>query len=123
VSSYSLGIEVDEYWDLTQATAVGELMQGLTSKRIAVHQLQGRWSYCAGQDWCDYMILQYGFGLDEDEIQAMTREAIAALGKPVVAGEYAIDVSERVSRRLGDAALGAGAAGFGNGGGAASATR
>jgi hypothetical protein len=116
VSSYALGIEIDEYWEPGMARAVGEQLRRLTNKRIAAHQLQGRWSYCEGEGWCDYMILQYGFELDEEEIRSMTRSASLALGKPVVAGEYAIDVRESVSRRLGDAAVAAGAAGFGNGG-------
>ena len=63
------------------------------------------------------MVLQYGFGKTPEQIAAMTRDAIAALGKPVVAGEYNITGSENTSRSLGNAALSAGAAGFGNGAG------
>jgi hypothetical protein len=62
------------------------------------------------------MVLQYGFGQTESVVARMTRQAIADLGKPVVAGEYNEGPSELVSVRLGDAAVAAGAVGFGNGG-------
>jgi hypothetical protein len=74
----------------------------------------GKWDYCKSS-WCDYMILQYGFGLSETAIKDMTRQAKNELGKPVVAGEYC-NTTESESIRLGNAAVSAGASGFGNGG-------
>ena len=62
------------------------------------------------------MVLQYGFGKNEDEIRSMTKQAISAIGKPVVAGEYAFNTPETVSIALGNAAVSAGSSGFGNGG-------
>jgi hypothetical protein len=116
VNSYCMGIESDEYWTKTKTTEIGNYLDSLTSKPIAVHQLSGNYDYCVG--FCDYLILQYGFGRTESEIRSITRSVISALGKPVVAGEYNIDRSkEELSILFGNAAVEEGAAGFGNGGG------
>ena len=116
VSSYSLGIEIDEYWTRSEADQIGNHLQTLTQKLVAAHQLPGRWAYCRSS-WCDYMILQYGFGKSESFIRNTTVQAKSELGKPVVAGEYSNSPSpESASARLGDAGVAAGAAGFGNGG-------
>jgi hypothetical protein len=61
------------------------------------------------------MILQYGFGESTETIADMTKEAISELRRPVVAGEYNLG-SEKKGQALGDAAVAAGAVGFGNGG-------
>src|SRR5690606_7593385 len=114
VSSYSLGIEIDEYWTKDEAREIGEHLHTLTTKPVAAHQTEGRWDYCKA-DWCDYMILQYGFDLPENAITSMTQAAMQDLQKPVVAGEYSLEAEEE-SIRLGNAGVGAGAAGFGNGG-------
>ncbi|HEX6047827.1 MAG TPA: hypothetical protein VFZ21_01110 [Gemmatimonadaceae bacterium] len=114
VSSYVLGLELDEYWAASTVDRLGTHLSGLTAKPIAVHQTPGRWDYCKF-DWCDYMILQYGFESELGDIERMTRAAIAELGKPVVAGEYEVESEERAIRR-GDQGVAAGAAGFGNGG-------
>lgn len=114
VSSYCLGIEIEEYWSKTEASDIGNFLQSLTRKKIASHQIPGKWDYCKSS-WCDYMILQYGFGKSESEIKSMTKQAINDLGKPVVAGEYNLDGSESLSVKLGNAAVSAGSAGFGNG--------
>lgn len=116
-NSYVLGIEIDEYWSASEANEIGEHLHTLTRKEVAAHQLAGKWSYCKDYGWCDYMVLQYGFGKTPAQIAETTQDAIAALGKPVVAGEYNIAGSESTSRSLGNAALSAGAAGFGNGAG------
>jgi hypothetical protein len=115
VSSYSLGIEIDEYWTRSETDQIGNHLQALTKKLVAAHQLPGRWAYCQS-DWCDYMILQYGFGKDESFVKEMTVRAKRELGKPVVAGEYNLEPPESTSVRLGNAGVAAGAAGFGNGG-------
>ena len=113
-SSFVVGLELDEYWSPSMVDAIGSHVARLTSKPVAVHQLPGNWNLCTFS-WCDYMILQYGFGNSESHIDSMTRAAIAALGKPVVAGEYETD-NESISVTLGNRGVSAGAAGFGNGG-------
>jgi hypothetical protein len=119
VSSYCLGIEIDEYWTTSEAKSVGDHLQTLTTKKVAAHQLPGKWNYCKGYSWCDYLILQYGFGKTESQIKSTTTSAINDLGKPVVAGEYnTLSVApESTSITLGNAAVSVGAVGFGNGGG------
>ncbi len=114
VSSYVLGLELDEYWAASTVDSLGTHLARLTTKPVAVHQTPGRWDYCKFE-WCDYMILQYGFDADLDDIDRMTRAAIAELGKPVVAGEYEVENEGRAILR-GDRGVAAGAAGFGNGG-------
>ena len=119
VVSYSLAIETDEYWTKLEAMEVGNHLRTLTNKPVSVHQLPGRWDYCKGENWCDYVILQYGFNKTESQIKTMTINAINDLGKPIVAGEYCSisqGCSESTSIKLGDAAVSAGASGFANGG-------
>jgi hypothetical protein len=117
VSSYVLGLELNEYWSFTTTDTLGKHLSGLTQKKIAVHQTKGRWDYCQKASWCDYMVLQYGFGKTPETIAKMTRQALSALRRPVVAGEYnRIGESEDNGRERGDAAMRAGAVGFGNGG-------
>lgn len=115
VNSYCMGIEIDEYWTEAKADEIGNHLDSLTAKPIAVHQLPGGWSFCNG--YCDYLIFQYGFGKTVDQIKSATTSVKTSLGKPVVAGEYNIDgTNEARSIQLGDAAVSVGAAGFGNGG-------
>jgi hypothetical protein len=114
VSSYVLGLEIDEYWDSNKVNALGSTLRGLTAKKIGVHQTEGKWDL-ARASWCDYHVLQYGFGMTAQAVASMTKAAIAAINKPVVAGEYELD-NEGRGKLLGDAAVAAGAAGFGNGG-------
>lgn len=124
VDSYVLGIEIDEYWSLSEANQVATAMQSLTNKPIGFHQgpydTQGSGSYdfCAGNALCDYMVLQYGTaGLSTGDMTTITNTVISALGtKPLVAGEYNVGDPEATSISLGDAAIAAGASGFGNGG-------
>ena len=114
VSSYVLGLEIDEYWSAATTDALGSRLSQITVKPIAVHQTPGRWDYCRFQ-WCDYMILQYGFDIAPEVVDRMTRAATGELGKPVVAGEYEVQQEARAIV-LGDRGVTAGAAGFGNGG-------
>lgn len=114
VSSYCLGLELDEYWGPAKVDPLGQHLRTLTQKKIAVHQINGKWSYGA-YPWVDYMILQYGFEKSAAFIRNMTQQCIAELQKPVVAGEYALD-DEGTGVILGNAAVAAGAEGFGNGG-------
>jgi hypothetical protein len=114
VSSYVLGLELDEYWSATTTNALGSRLSQITRKPIAVHQTPGRWDYCRFE-WCDYVILQYGFDIAPEVVDRMTRAAMGELGKPVVAGEYEAQQEARAIA-LGDRGVAAGAAGFGNGG-------
>jgi len=114
VGSYVLGLELDEYWNSGMVNDLGSYLNTITDRPIAVHQTPGRYDYC-GFGWCDYMIFQYGFGKSADYIANKTKEVINSLGKPVVAGEYSLN-NEATSIQLGNAAISAGAVGFGNGG-------
>lgn len=123
VSSYVLGLELDEYWGKSTVNALGEHLDTLTDKLIGVHHTDGKWNF-ASADWVDYLVLQYGF-LKKDEtaerqrerVEEMTRNAWADLAKPVVAGEYwDLNQPQHGGVFLGDAAMRSGAVGFGNGG-------
>jgi hypothetical protein len=115
VNSYCLGLEIDEYWSESKADEIGRYLDSLTDKPIAVHQLPRAWGYCNA--YCDYLILQYGFGETEAQIRNITVRAKRSLKKPVVAGEYNADRNnEALSIRLGNSVMSAGASGFGNGG-------
>jgi hypothetical protein len=126
VSSYVLGLELDEYWSKSKSDSLGNHLNTLTSKPLAAHQIGGKWDYCKSS-WCDYMILQYGFGKTEAQIISMTKEAISDLKKPIVAGEYNSphygEGLESLSVKLGNAGISAGASGFGNGGTAPKPTK
>src|SRR3989339_455671 len=95
VSSYCLGIEVDEYWTSGESDQIASHMQTLTVKPIGIHQLPGKWNYGLSAA-CDYFILQYGWNLSESQIKDKTQSAIDELGKPVVAGEYHLEGSETI---------------------------
>ena len=114
VSSYVLGLELDEYWSSSKVNALGSHLNGLTQKAIGTHQLPGHYNF-AQMGWADYCVYQYGFGKSESQIASATRSVKGAVGKPVVAGEYEVN-SEANAVKLGNAAVAAGAAGFGNGG-------
>jgi hypothetical protein len=116
VSSYVLGLELDEYWSKNKVDELGKHLNTLTNKNVAVHMTPGKWDFCH-LSWCDYMVLQYGFGKSQLYIRNMTTQAKNDLGKPVVAGEYWKE-SEGIDggKHLGDAGVLAGASGFGNGG-------
>jgi hypothetical protein len=119
VSSYVLGIEIDDYWTKSEAASIGAHMQGLTLKKIANHQIPRKWDYCVNASWCDYMMLQYTAptsSITAAQIRAITQEAQADLGsKPIVGAEYHVG-SESTSIPLGTAADSANTRGFGNGG-------
>jgi hypothetical protein len=116
VNSYEVGLEANEYWTKSESDEIGNHLDNLTDKPLASHQTPGKWDYCTSS-WCDYMILQYGFGKTTTQIINMTNDARSSLGKPIVAGEYNTNESNpSLSITLGDAALSACAAGFGNGG-------
>jgi hypothetical protein len=87
VSSYVLGLELDEYWGKARVDDLGRHLSTLTNKDIGVHMSPGRWDYCQ-LNWCDYLVLQYGFGKSASFISNLTKQARNSLGKPVVAGEY-----------------------------------
>jgi hypothetical protein len=114
VSSYVLGLELNEYWAKSKVNTLGKHLRTLTNKKIAVHQTKGRWDFCRFA-WCDYMMLQYGFGKTAAQIKDMTHRAMKGLDKPVVAAEYS-RAREGENVHLGNAAVSVGARGFGNGG-------
>ncbi|KKU63607.1 MAG: Outer membrane adhesin like protein [Candidatus Amesbacteria bacterium GW2011_GWA1_47_16] len=117
VNSYVVGLEANEYWTSTEIQDIGNHMDSLTSKALAAHQTPGKWDYCF-QGWCDYMVLQTNSPTQSStttQVNQKVLDARAALGKPVVVGEYH-KPDESTSITLGNAGLEACAAGFGNGG-------
>lgn len=116
-SSYVTGLEMDEYWSEGEQDQLGEHLNTLTDRPLFVHYTSGEWEG-AKSSWVDGLIYQYGFGLSEDQITDRTTQLVSrlhALGKTFIAGEYAHRVPESEARRLGAAALRAGADGVGNG--------
>ena len=116
VSSYVLGLEIDEYWSRSDHDAMGNHLNGLTDKPIFTHYTSGKYEW-ARQPWVDGLIYQYGFGRSASEVAADTLKVMSALpNKTFIAGEYAVREDAAHSRNLGQAAMDAGAHGFGNGG-------
>lgn len=119
VSSYVLGLEMDEYWSAEQQDRLGIALKKLTDKPIFVHLRTSKWKPVL-LDWASGIIYQYGFGKTVEQITQETTSMLAILAKhphkTFIAGEYSIRQSQNKSRKLGDAAINAGAMGFGNGG-------
>ena len=117
VSSYVVGLEMDEYWSGDEQDQLGRYLDGLTNRPLFVHYTSGEWEG-AKSAWVDGLIYQYGFGLSEADVANRTAQLVSRLrpmGKTFIAGEYAYRVPEADARRLGAAALRAGADGVGNG--------
>jgi hypothetical protein len=117
VSEYVLCLECDEYWPESKVNDLGSHLDTLTDKPIGVHMLPDGTSMCDDEAWCDYLALQTGFGESAQEVAQDVENAIAAVapyGKVVVAAEYELS-DENNGIMLGNAAVAAGAAGFGNG--------
>jgi hypothetical protein len=117
VASYVVGLEMDEYWSEGEQDRLGRHLDSLTDRPLFVHYTSGEWEG-AKSDWVDGLIYQYGFGLSEGDVADRTTQLVSRLhpmGKTFIAGEYAYRVPEAEARRLGAAALRAGADGVGNG--------
>jgi hypothetical protein len=117
VASYVVGLEMDEYWSAGEQDRLGRHLDSLTDRPLFVHYTSGEWEG-AKSDWVDGLIYQYGFGLSEGDVADRTTQLVSRLhpmGKTFIAGEYAYRVPEAEARRLGAAALRAGADGVGNG--------
>ena len=117
VASYVVGLEMDEYWSADEQDRLGGYLDRLTERPLFVHYTSGEWEG-AKSAWVDGLIYQYGFGLSEVEVADRTEQLVSRLrpmGKTFIAGEYAYRVPEADARRLGAAALQAGADGVGNG--------
>ena len=117
VSSYVVGLEMDEYWSGDEQNQLGRHLDNLTDRPLFVHYTSGEWEG-AKSEWVDGLIYQYGFGLSEGDVADRTAQLVSRLhpmGKTFIAGEYAYRVPEADARRLGAAALRAGADGVGNG--------
>lgn len=113
VDVYCIGIEVDEYrWGADRVARHVKFAQQLAKKPVAVHTGGRLPEYFAA---ADVAFLQYGFGTNTADISAYTRQ-IMAMGKKVVAMEYHRDGATAAAKAMGEAAMKAGAIGFGNGG-------
>ena len=119
VSSYVLGLEMDEYWSEDEQQFLGSELNKLTEKTIFIHMTKTKWEPVL-QPWADGIIYQYGFGLTPEEITQDTNLMLRRLAdypeKLFIAGEYGFQIPAEESKALGDAAVDAGALGFGNGG-------
>ena len=117
VSSYVVGLEMDEYWSSGEQDQLGRSLNELTGKPIFVHYRSGTWEGVRAS-WADGIVYQYGLDQSAEQIADRTRYLLSQLepmGKALVAGEYAYRTDEEHARRLGDAAISAGAHGTGNG--------
>ena len=117
VSSYVVGLEMDEYWTADEQDRLGQHLDGLTKRPLFVHYTPGEWEG-AKSGWVDGLIYQYGFGLSEEAVAERTSQLVSRLhgmGKTFIAGEYAHRIPESYARKLGAAALRSGADGVGNG--------
>ena len=119
VSSYVLGLEMDEYWSDEEQNLLGTELNKLTEKTLFVHMRARIWEQVL-LPWADGIIYQYGFGNSPEEIfqdtTLMLQRLEAHPEKILIAGEYSFQQTEEESRSLGDAGINAGAQGFGNGG-------
>ena len=105
----------DEYWSGDEQNQLGRHLDNLTDRPLFVHYTSGEWEG-AKSEWVDGLIYQYGFGLSEGDVADRTAQLVSRLhpmGKTFIAGEYAYRVPEADARRLGAAALRAGADGVG----------
>jgi hypothetical protein len=114
IASYVIALEGDEHMRSSVAP-LAVWLDGLTTKPIGNHQLSGKYDLSASIPQIDLHYHQYGFGKTAAQIRAATIEIIAAVGKPVIACEYSLNSDSPDAWLLGDAAIGAGAIGTGNG--------
>jgi hypothetical protein len=114
--AYCIGIEVDEYkWGADRVARHCDFVRKTGGKKVAVHTAAREASAYFGG--ADIAFLQYGFGTNAGDVAAYTKQIIAKFpGKAVVAMEYAKNGDSDAARALGEAAMNAGAIGFGNGG-------
>ena len=122
-TGYVVCLECDEYWTAAQVNELAANLKSSTSKPIGVHLTpgvggaSGNTSY---YDQADYIFLQIGghltgdFVADTDTAVAMLKEALA-LGKEVIASEYALYAESAQAKALGDILCAQGALGTGNG--------
>ena len=117
VSSYCLGIECDEWgWGPERIARHVQYLRDLTGRKIGVHTTGiDAMNYAAT---ADLFYLQYGFGRTLPEIEEQTRRAKAFMGatRRVIAAEYNLAGDSDAAKEMGEAAIRAGADGFGNGG-------
>ena len=119
VGSYVLGLEVNEYWSRAEQFALARALP--TSKPVFVHFTSGR-SESVSSYWSRIRTTGLLYQYDSQRANGVRRETrevvrmLARAGKVVVAGEFDDELSESVTRALGDVAMDNGAIGYGNGG-------
>ena len=122
-AGYVVCLECDEYWTSAQVSELASNLKASTSKPIGVHLtpgVGGTGGDTTYYDEADYIILQFGdhltgdFVTDTDTAVAMLQTALA-LGKDVIASEYALYSESAEARALGDILCAQGALGTGNG--------
>lgn len=122
-AGYVVCLECDEYWTSAQVSELASNLKVSTSKPIGVHLtpgVGGTGGDTTYYDQADYIILQFGghltgdFVTDTDIAVAMLQQALA-LGKDVIASEYALYSESAEAKALGDILCAQGALGTGNG--------
>jgi hypothetical protein len=122
-AGYVVCLECDEYWTSAQVSELASNLKLSTSKPIGVHLtpgVGGTGGDTTYYDEADYIILQFGdhltgdFITDIDIAVAMLQKALA-LGKDVIASEYALYSESAEAKALGDILCAQGALGTGNG--------
>ena len=122
-AGYVVCLECDEYWTSAQVSELASNLKANTSKPIGVHLtpgVGGTGGDTSYYDQADYIILQFGdhltgdFVTDTDVAVAMLQAALA-LGKDVIASEYALYSESSEAKALGDILCAQGALGTGNG--------
>jgi len=115
VSEYVIALEADEYLSISQVDQLAIYLKSITKdKAIGVHQLMGRYNY-SQLGSIDKHYHQYGFNKSTGFIDSQTKKVMGAVGKPVIAAEYDGSSDSVGAKARGDAAMGAGASGTGNG--------
>lgn len=114
VSEYVIALEADEYLSSAQVETLCAAVKKASGKSCGVHQKPGRYDL-GSLPSVGKMYLQYGFGKDESYVDSLTKAALAATGKPVIAAEYHKSSDSAAAKSLGLAAIAAGASGTGNG--------
>lgn len=115
ISEYVLVLEANESVSAGQIDEMAGYIKSITKdKPIGNHQTPGRYDYSQLGN-IDKHYHQYGFNKPTSFIDSETKKVIGAIGKPVIAAEYDLSSDSPNAKARGDAAMGAGAKGTGNG--------
>lgn len=113
ISEWVTGLECDERWTASYTQTLTKLLKALTNKPVGVHTTGiSKISYANG---ADAYYLQTGFGKTPAQVADLVQQAKSRFGGRVIAAEYHKSGESDEAKRIGDAAIKAGADGVGNG--------